>query len=164
MCIRDRDEPAPYYLLSHQGDWLIGWDELNGYFSDQQTLPLRDLPADAPEGMNQIETVHYELRVEKDLTAIRYTPSEIRVKTLDDNLAMAIWYVKFEYKPRFGAAKGESFKANGIFRNTQDGWKFVHYAEAPMSAIMYIERLYRSEASPEFVEMTEKDAAKRMMP
>jgi hypothetical protein len=152
----DRDEPAPYLLLSHQGDWLIGWDQLDGYFTRKQSVPVREIPEEAPPGLQGVELVHYEYRSEKELRAMRYTASTIRVREIDADLALAAWYVDFDYKPPFMPAKGESFKANGIFRNTADGWKFIHYAEAPMSAIMYFERLYRNEASPDFVESLEK--------
>jgi hypothetical protein len=56
------------------------------------------------------------------------------------------------------AAKGEHFKANAMLRNTKDGWKFIHYGEAPMSAIMYMERLYRSQVSQEFLDLLAQQA------
>ena len=30
----DPDEATPYYLFSHQPDWLIGWDQMRAYFSE----------------------------------------------------------------------------------------------------------------------------------
>jgi len=152
----DADEETPYYLFSHQADWLIGWDQLNGYFAKKQTVPVKEVPELNPVGMQQIELKHYEYRNEKDLQAMRYTPKGVRVRKIAPDLALAVWYVKFEYKPYFMPAMGESFKANAVFRNTKDGWKFIHYAETPDSAIMYFERLYRQQASPEFIEMTSR--------
>ncbi len=152
----DRNEPAPYYLFSHQADWLIGWEQLDGYFAKKQTVPVKDVPELNPVGMQQIELVHYEYRNEKDLEAMRYKPSDIRVRKIDDDLALAVWYVKFDYKPWFQAPMGETFKANAVFRNTAQGWKFIHYAETPDSAIMYFERLYRKQASPDFIEATRR--------
>ena len=58
-----------------------------------------------------------------------YTPDRITIREIDDGLAMAIWYVDFQYKPQFMPPKGEHFKANAVFRNTKDGWKFIHYGE-----------------------------------
>jgi len=152
----DPDEETPYYLLSHQPDWLIGWEQMNGYFSKQQTVPIKEIPEQGPAGLQQIELTHYELRSEKDLVAMLYTPSEIAVRKIGDDLALAAWYVDFQYKSRFLPAMGETFKANAVFRNTKDGWKFIHYAETPDSAIMYFERLYQKQASPEFLEMLEE--------
>ncbi|MXZ27574.1 MAG: hypothetical protein F4Y72_04640 [Gammaproteobacteria bacterium] len=146
-------DDEPYVLLAHQPDWLVGWDELNGYFSRKPTMPVKSVPGEAPPGLREIEASHYESRAENDLAEMMYTPDRIRVRMIDDGLALAIWYVDFQFKPRFGSAKGEHFKANAVFRNTADGWKFIHYGEAPMSAIMYMERLYRSQVSQEFLDL-----------
>ncbi len=94
------------------------------------------------------------------MEAMRYQPSEIRVREIGDDLALAAWYVKFDYKPWFMPPLGETFKANAVFRNTAGGWKFIHYAETPDSAIMYFERLYRQQASPDFVEMTNRKSSR----
>lgn len=146
-------DDEPYVLLAHQPDWLVGWDELNGYFSRKPKMPVKSVPDEAPPGLREIEASHYESRSENDLAEMMYTPDRIRVRMIDDDLALAIWYVDFQFKPRFGPAKGEHFKANAVFRNTADGWKFIHYGEAPMSAIMYMERLYRSQVSQEFLDL-----------
>ncbi|MDJ0927748.1 MAG: hypothetical protein QNJ73_08865 [Gammaproteobacteria bacterium] len=152
----DPDEETPYYLLSHQPDWLIGWDQLRGYFARKQTFPEKPVPELNPTGIQQIEKKHYTIRAESELQAMRYTPSDIRVRQIGDDLAIAVWYVKFDYKPYFMPPLGETFKANAVFRNTAAGWQFIHYAETPDSAIMYFERLYRQQASPDFVEMTKR--------
>ena len=152
----DPDEETPYYLFSHQPDWLIGWEQMRGYFSETPSVPAKDVAELNPVGMTQIELIHYEYRNESDLEATRYTPSGIRVRQIAPDIALAIWYVKFDYKPKYQPAMGETFKANALFRNTADGWKFIHYAETPDSAIMYGERLYRQQASPDFIEMTGK--------
>lgn len=146
-------DDEPYVLLAHQPDWLVGWDELNGYFSGKPTMPEKSIPDEAPPGLREIEASHYEYRAESELAEMMYTPDRIRVRMIDGDLALAIWYVDFQFKPRFGSAKGEHFKANAVFRNTADGWKFIHYGEAPMSAIMYMERLYRSQVSQEFLDL-----------
>jgi hypothetical protein len=152
----DRDEPAPYILLAHQPDWLVGWNELDGYFSIDQKVPVKEIPPEASKGIQQIESRHYEYRAEKDLQAMLYTADRITVREIDDDLAVAIWYVDFQYKPLFTPPKAEHFKANAMFRNTKDGWRFIHYGEAPMSAIMYMERLYRSQVSQEFLDQLKK--------
>ncbi len=148
----DPDE-EPYMLLAHQPDWLVGWDEFNGYFSKDQKTPVKDIPEQAPDGIQQIETSHYEYRSEAELAAMMYTADRVTIRQVDDGLAIAIWYVDFQYKPHFMPPKGEHFKANAVFRNTEDGWKFIHYGEAAMSTIMYMERLYRSQVSPQFLEV-----------
>ena len=148
----DRGEEAPYLLLVHQPDWLVGWDEIDGYFNAKQTLPVKEIPEEAPPGLQQIEGSHYEFRTEKELAAMMYTADRIHVRQIADDLAAAVWYVDFQYKPMFTPAKAEHFKANAMFRKTDDGWKFIHYGEAAMSTIMYMERLYRGQVSQEFLD------------
>ena len=154
-------DDEPYVLLAHQPDWLVGWDELDGYFSSKPTMPEKSIPAEAPPGLREIEASHYEYRAEGELAEMMYTPDRVRVRMIDGDLALAIWYVDFQFKPRFMPAKGEHFKANAVFRNTADGWKFIHYGEAPMSAIMYMERLYRSQVSQEFLDLLETNRRQR---
>ena len=156
----DPGEEAPYYLLGHQPDWLIGWEQMRGYFAKKQSFPTKDVSEMNSVGIQQIEKKHYTFRSESELEVMRYAPSGIRVRKIDDDLALAAWYVKFDYKPYFMPPLGETFKANAVFRNTGDGWRFIHYAETPDSAIMYFERLYRKEASPDFVEQTRRKPAK----
>ena len=147
----DRNEEAPYMLLAHQPDWLVGWEELDGYFSFDQKVPVKEVPKQASGGMQQIESRHYEYRAEKDLQAMLYEVDRITVRQIDDDLAVAIWYVDFQFKPLFTPPKGEHFKANAMFRNTPEGWKFIHYGEAAMAPIIYMERLYRSQVSEKFL-------------
>ena len=152
----DRNEEAPYMLLAHQPDWLVGWEELDGYFAFDQKVPVKEVPKQASGGMQQIESRHYEYRAEKDLQAMLYKADRITVRQIDDDLAVAIWYVDFQFKPLFTPPKGEHFKANAMFRKTGDGWKFIHYGEAAMAPIMYMERLYRTQVSQEFLDQLEE--------
>lgn len=152
----DPDDDAPYVLMVHQPDWLVGWDQLNNYFSEEQKTPVKEVPDGAPDGIQQIEASHYEYRTESELSAMMYTADRVAIHEIDDDLAMATWYVDFQYKPGFMPAKGEHFKANAMFRNTKDGWKFIHYGEAAMSPIMYMERLYRSQVSQKFLDTLPK--------
>ena len=145
-------DDEPYVLLAHQPDWLVGWDELNGYFSKEPAMPEKSVPEQAPSGLREIEASHYEYRAEGESAEMMYTPGRIRVRLIDDDLALAIWYVDFQYKPRFTAPKGEHFKANAVFRNTGGGWRFIHYGELAWAALTYMEHLYRKSVSPGFPE------------
>ncbi|MDJ0927806.1 MAG: nuclear transport factor 2 family protein [Gammaproteobacteria bacterium] len=120
----DPDEPAPQYLGEELDDWMIGWDALRWYF-------------ETPERFAMIE-------------AMDYHPSNIRVRSLTDDLALATWNVHAEMKFRRGAPLGEKLRANAILRRTAAGWRFIYYAEAPKSALAYMRDLYANMASPEF--------------
>lgn len=120
----DPDEPAPQYLGEEMDDWMIGWDALRWYF-------------ETPERFAAVE-------------AMDYHPSGIRVRSLADNLVLATWHVHAEMKFRRGAPLGEKLRANAILRKTGDGWRFIYYAEAPKSAMAYLQDLYTNMASAEF--------------
>jgi hypothetical protein len=120
----DRAEPAPQYLAEEQPDWMIGWDQLDEYFN----TPARNAAVQAMD----------------------MTPSNVRVRSLTPELALATWDILAEMKFRRGPPLGEKLRANAILRRTADGWKFIYYAEAPKSALAYMQDLYENMARPEF--------------
>ncbi len=120
----DPDEPAPQYLGEELDDWMIGWDALKWYF-------------ETPERFAMIE-------------AMDYHPSNIRVRSLTSDLALATWNVHAEMKFRRGAPLGEKLRANAVLRLTGSGWRFIYYAEAPKSTMSYMQDLYANMASEEF--------------
>ena len=120
----DPDEPAPQYLGEEMDDWMIGWDALKWYFETPERFAMID--------------------------AMDYHPSNIRVRSLTDEMVLATWDVHAEMKFRHGAPLGERLRANAIMRNTSNGWRFIYYAEAPKSAMAYMQDLYANMASPEF--------------
>lgn len=120
----DRAEPAPQYLAEEQPDWMIGWDKLEWYFN----TPARNAVVQAMD-MN---------------------PSNIRVRSLTSDLALATWDIFAEMKFRRGPPIGEKLRANAILRRTAQGWKFIYYAEAPKATMAYMQDLYENMARPEF--------------
>lgn len=120
----DPDEPAPQYLGEEMGDWMIGWDALKWYF-------------ETPERFAVVE-------------AMDYYPSNIRVRSLTDDLVLATWDVAAEMKFKHGQPLGEKLRANAILRKTSAGWRFIYYAEAPKSPMAYMQDLYANMASDAF--------------
>ena len=103
---------------------MIGWDALKWYF-------------ETPERFAAIE-------------AMDYHPSNIRVRSLTDELVLATWNIRAEMKFRFGPPVGEQLRANALLRDTEQGWRFIYYAEAPKSTMSYMQDLYANMASDEF--------------
>lgn len=79
-------------------------------------------------------------------------PSNIRVRSLTPDMALATWDILAEMKFRWSPPLGERLRANAILRRTADGWRFIYYAEAPKSTMAYMQDLYRNMARPEFRE------------
>jgi len=122
----DRENPTPQYLAEEEADWMIGWEELEWYFT-------------APERRAVVE-------------AMDMNPSNIRVRSLTPDLALATWDIFAEFKFRRGPPMGEYLRANAILRKTEEGWRFIYYAEAPKSAMAYMRDMYQNMATPEFRE------------
>jgi hypothetical protein len=120
----DRAEPAPQYLAEEEADWMIGWDKLEWYFN-------------APERRAPVQ-------------AMDMTPSNIRVRSLTPELALATWDILAEMKFRRGPAMGERIRANAILRRTAEGWRFIYYAEAAKSTMAYVRDMYENMATDEF--------------
>jgi hypothetical protein len=76
----DRADPAPQYLAEEESDWLIGWDALEWYFN-------------TPERNAAVQ-------------AMDMTPSNIRVRSLSPDLALATWDIFAEMKFRRGPPLG----------------------------------------------------------
>ncbi len=131
----DKNDPSPMYLAEEMSDWMIGWESFEWYFH----TPARD----------------------KLVEAMDYTPSNIRVKSLSDDLAIATWFVWAEYKFRNRPPVGEHLRATGIMRKTGDDWKMVYYAESPIAALAYIEDLYEVMATTEFRKRFNKEPKKK---
>ena len=120
----DPDEPSPQYLGEELDDWMIGWEALRWYF-------------ETPERSAVVE-------------AMDYHPSNIRVRSLADDLVLATWHVHAEMKFKHGQPLGEKLRANAILRRKAEGWRFIYYAEAPKSTMSYVQDLYANMASPKF--------------
>jgi len=127
----DRDNPVPQYLAEEEDDWLIGWEALEWYFH-------------RPERQAVVE-------------AMDMYPSNIRVRSLAPELALATWDIFVEMKYRRGPPLGERTRANAILRLTDDGWRFLYYAEAPKTTLAYVRDLYEAMASPEFRQRFERE-------
>ena len=85
---------------------------------------------------------------------------DIQVKQIAPDTAIAIWYMHFEMKVIGSNPIGEEVRASGVFRKRGDEWKWVHYAESPKTAGVFLEDLMETQVRddwPEFYEQAKKD-------
>lgn len=126
----DRTWDSPQYLAEEQPDWMIGFEKLDWYFN----TPSR----------------------KASVQAMDMNPSNIRVRSLAQDLALATWDIYAEMKFRWSPPLGEKLRANAILRKTAEGWKFIYYAEAPKSTMAYMQDMYENMARPEFKQRFEQ--------
>ncbi len=111
----DEDEPYPTYIAEEQAQWFVGWERLRAYLD-----PPRPNPA---------------------IEALRLDYYDIQVKQIAPDLAIGWWYLHFEMKVIASKPIGEEVRASGVFRKKGDQWKWIHYAESPKTAAVFLEDL-----------------------
>ncbi len=119
----DPDEPAPYYLAEEQEDWFIGWERLRAYL-------------DPPKPSPAVQGIREEMR-------------NIRVKQIGPDLAIAAWHMHFEMKIIGRRPIGEEVRVSAVLRRTPAGWRYIHWAESPMTGVMYFQKLMERDVDQE---------------
>ena len=132
----DQDEEVPFYLAEEQERWFLGWEPLRAYL--------------APPFPNPV------------LEALREEMYDISVKLIADDLAIAVWYMHFEMKMRGRSALGEEIRMSAVLRKKPEGWRFIHWAESPLTPTAYIDKLREKEVDYEkFTPLLERGRAVR---
>jgi hypothetical protein len=126
----DEQEEFPTYIAEEQGQWFVGWDRLRGYLD-----PPRMNPA---------------------IEVMRLDYYDIQVKQIAPDLAIAIFYLHFEMKVIASNPIGEEVRASGVFRKKDDGWKWIHYAESPKTASVFLEDLMETQVRDDWDEFYEQ--------
>lgn len=126
----DEEEAFPTYIAEEQGQWFVGWDRLRGYLD-----PPRPNPA---------------------IEAMRLYYYDIQVKQVALDIAIAIWDMHFEMKVIGSNPIGEEGRASGVFRKKDDGWKWIHYAESPKVAPVFLEDLMEKQVRDDWDEFYEQ--------
>jgi hypothetical protein len=111
----DPAEPLPFYLAEEQDDWFIGWEKLRNYLA-----PGKPNPA---------------------VQGIREEMSQLHVKFIATDLALVAWWLHFEMKIIGRKPIGEDIRVSAVLRRTEAGWRYIHWAESPLTAPMYLSRL-----------------------
>jgi hypothetical protein len=125
----DPDEAYPTYLAEEQAQWFIGWERLRGYLNPPRPNPV--------------------------VEAIREEMYNIKVKQIAPNLVIAVWEMHFEMKTIGSHPIGEEVRVSAVLRDTSEGWRYIHWAESPKTAMVYIEDLYEKEVAPGWDEFFE---------
>ena len=124
----DPNEEAPYYLGEERKRWLIGREGLKSYFNPPKIL----------------RTI---------MGGVIMEPYRLRVRLVSDDIAIVIWENKLQMDIRGRPPISDNFRANAVMRKTPDGWAFIHYAEAPMAPLAYVEHLYRKTVAPDYADI-----------
>ena len=119
----DESEAEPWYVAEEIDTPMVGWEAMQAYWDNNTKF--------------------------QECIRVRY--SNIRVKPIGPDLALAMFDLRFDLQP-VGPRKpmGGDNRVTAVFRRRPDGWRYVHYMEAPLSPITYIRKLYEMNIAPEF--------------
>jgi hypothetical protein len=121
----DADDPDPFYLAEEQEDWRFGWESVERYW-----VPT--------PGKSALESIMMKYR-------------DIRAKLIADDLAIVACWVRHDLKLRGPMkATGGDARVMSVFRRKSEGWRFIAYAEGPMSPLLFVQKLYELNVSPDF--------------
>ena len=131
---------AHFDLIEYEEEyWFIGWQPLRAYLDPPRPSPV--------------------------VEGLREEMYDIEVKLIADDLAVAAWRMHFEMKIRGKAPIGEDVRVSGVLRRKPEGWRYIHWAESPMTAMVYIEKLFQRDVDHEkFAPMIERARARRAAP
>jgi hypothetical protein len=134
----DPAEPTPFYLAEEQADWFIGWEPLKNYLA-----PPKPSPA--------VQGIREEMR-------------EIHIKFISPDLALAAWWMHFEMKIIGRKPIGEEVRVSAVLRHTADGWRYIHWAESPMTGSMYMTRLMERDVDHDKFQACHERSMQRWQP
>jgi len=132
----DTDEAIPFYLAEEQDDWFIGWPALRAYLDPPRPPPM--------------------------FLAIREEMSNIKVNRIAPDLAMAAWDMHFEIQIGRQKPIGQDVRVSAILRHKPEGWRYIYWAESPMTASIYTRKLLERDVdTKKFNEVYERAKARR---
>jgi len=131
----DPDEPTPSYLAEEQDDWFIGWEKLRAYL-------------DPPKPSPAVQGIREEMRA-------------IHVRQIGPELAIAAWRMHFEMKIIGRRPIGEEVRVSAVLRRTAAGWRYIHWAESPMTGVMYFQKLMERDVDQEKFQVCHERSMKR---
>ncbi|MGI9344386.1 MAG: nuclear transport factor 2 family protein [Gammaproteobacteria bacterium] len=121
----DADDPDPFYLAEEQNDWRFGWEAVEKYWVPNP-------------GRSMLDSMMMGYR-------------DFHVKQIAPDLAICACWVRHDMKMK-GPHKptGGDARVMSVFRKKPEGWRFIAYAEGPLSPALYVMKLYEMNVSPEF--------------
>jgi hypothetical protein len=131
----DKDEPLPFYLAEEQDNWFIGWAALRGYLD-----PPRPSPA--------VQGIREEMR-------------NIHVKRIAPDLVVVAWEMHFEMKLIGRKPIGEEVRVSAVLRRKPGGWRYIHWAESPMTAMQYLQKFYERDVDQDKFAVAHQRAMQR---
>ena len=131
----DADDPEPWYVPEEIETPFRSWPEIEKYWGPGRRV----------------------------LRAFRWQFSDLRVKSLAPDLALALFDHFYEIDVAVGPPTPPTAgfdRCLAIFRRKADGWKHILYAQCPLGPDTYIRALRQRIVQPDFKDFSEQAEAK----
>ncbi len=121
----DTDDPEPWYIPEEIRKPLMSWPEIDTYWSPTRGGGLADF---------------------------QWGFGNVRAKRLAPDIALALFdhYYKIEIAVANQAAFGGFDRTLAIFRKKPEGWRYILYAQCPLSPEEYIRAMREQIIEPDF--------------
>ncbi|MDX1291770.1 MAG: nuclear transport factor 2 family protein [Hyphomonas sp.] len=121
----DRSDPEPLYLAEEIPAAMVSWDEVNAYWAHNDDF-------------------HRKVSLDFGPPAIKHLGDGVACLVMEMN-----WQIAF--RNFTSKAMAGSNRVLAIVRDTEEGWKFISWVEAPLAPIMYFRNQYENAVTPEFL-------------
>jgi ketosteroid isomerase-like protein len=119
----DPDEAHPIYLAEEIDDFLRSWPEIERYWATTRAT------------LSHLGARHRDLRAQ----------------AIGSDLAIGTCWLHWDAVIACSAAPiGGDVRVTATFRRKADGWRLIHYVEAPIAPTIYFRRLLERSATPGF--------------
>ncbi len=107
------------------------------YVAEETPTPMRSLA----------EIEHYYAHTAKTVEWVKLQLANHHFKSLADDLVVATFDMHVDasmhgYEQQGFKPVGFDHRVSAILRRTGDGWRFIHYVEAPLGVLPFIRRVY----------------------
>lgn len=121
----DVDDAAPVYLAEEVRGFLRDWPAIEAYWAETR------------RGLARLAARHHDLHA----------------RTLGPELALATWEMHWDALVAGHARPiGGDVRVSATFRRRAEGWKLLHYVEAPLAPLVHLRWLCEGRVSAEFAE------------
>ncbi|MDA0368345.1 MAG: nuclear transport factor 2 family protein [Proteobacteria bacterium] len=119
----DSDEPEPIYVAEESAP-LIGWAAIDAYFAGNR----------------------------KVLANVAIRTWDHQVRAVGEDVAILFYQMHWNAKIVDGSLMGGDVRVSGLVRRTAAGWRFFHYVEAPLAAMVQMRGTLRANCDDDFAQ------------
>ena len=88
------------------------------------------------------DVLEYWRRTAGIVTRVRMTTADRRIEPLGQDYCVATYAMHADIDLKTSGAIGVDLRVSGILRRTGNGWRFIHYVEAPLGTLPFLRRVY----------------------